>query len=118
MPPSPRQSEKTESTTKLSTTTQIHSTDRAAVSLLFSLLVVERFVPFVLRLPGVLQDGAENGLKQQDSQIDDEEGIHGPGRKKAKLSTSLPGDYLHAQTRTRWAKSHFSTADRFWDLHL
>lgn len=53
-------------------------TYRTAVSLLFSLLVVERLVPFLLRLPGVLQDGAEDGLKQQDAQVDDEEGVHGP----------------------------------------
>lgn len=57
----------------------VSATDRAAVSLLFSLLVVERFVPFVLSLPGVLQNGAEDGLKQQDGQVDDEKGVHGPG---------------------------------------
>lgn len=53
-------------------------TNRAAVSLLFGLLVVERLVPFVLRLPRVLQDGAEDGLEQQDAQVDDQEGVHGP----------------------------------------
>lgn len=46
-------------------------TNRTAVSLLFSLLVVERLVPFVLSLPGILQDGAEDGLEQQDAQVDD-----------------------------------------------
>lgn len=46
-------------------------TNRTAVSLLFCLLVVERLAPFVLSLPGVLQDGAEDGLKQQDAQVDD-----------------------------------------------
>lgn len=46
-------------------------TYRTAVSLLFSLLVVERLVPFVLSLPGILQDSAEDGLKQQDAQVDD-----------------------------------------------
>lgn len=55
-----------------------NATDRAAVSLLFSLLVVKRFVPFVLRLPGVLQDGAEDGLEQQDCQVDDKKCIHRP----------------------------------------
>lgn len=53
-------------------------THRTAVSLLFGLLVVEGLVPLVLRLPGVLQDGAEDGLEQQDAQVDYEEGIHGP----------------------------------------
>lgn len=46
-------------------------TYRTAVSLLFSLLVVERLVPFVFSLPGILQDGAEDGLKQQDAQVDE-----------------------------------------------
>lgn len=45
-------------------------TNRTAVSLLFSLLVVEGLVPFVLCLPGILQDGAEDGLEQQDAQVD------------------------------------------------
>lgn len=49
----------------------IQQTNRTAVSLLFSLLVVEGFVPFLLSLPGVLQDGAEDGLKQEDAQVDD-----------------------------------------------
>lgn len=55
-----------------------NKTYRTAVSLLFSLLVVERLVPFVFSLPGIFQDGAEDGLKQQDAKVDDEEGIHGP----------------------------------------
>lgn len=41
----------------------VRPTNRTAVSLLFSLLVVERLVPFGLRLPGILQNGAEDGLK-------------------------------------------------------
>lgn len=49
----------------------------AAVSLLLSLLVVEGLVPLVLGLPGVLEDGTEDGLKQQDAQVDDEERVHG-----------------------------------------
>lgn len=72
----------------------VSATDRAAVSLLFSLLVVERFVPFVLSLPGVLQNGAEDGLKQQDGQVDDEKGVHGPGERNVKLSISLTLDTL------------------------
>lgn len=74
--------------------TIVSATDRAAVSLLFSLLVVERFVPFVLSLPGVLQNGAEDGLKQQDGQVDDEKGVHGPGERNVKLSISLTVDTL------------------------
>lgn len=56
----------------------VRLTNRTAVSLLISLLVVERLVPFVLSLPGVLQNGAEDGLEQQDAQIDDQVSVHGP----------------------------------------
>lgn len=52
------------------------STYTTAVSLLLSLLIIERFVPFLLRLPGVLQDGAEDGLGQKDAQVDNQEGVH------------------------------------------
>lgn len=62
-------------------------TDLAAVSLLLCLLVVEGLVPFVLSLPGVLQDGAEDGLKQQDAQVDEQKGVHGPERKTPKIHT-------------------------------
>lgn len=56
----------------------VRLTNRTAVPLLISLLVVERLVPFVLSLPGVLQNGAEDGLEQQDAQIDDQVSVHGP----------------------------------------
>lgn len=46
-------------------------TNRTAVSLLFSLSVVEGLVPLLLGLPGILQDRAEDGLEQQDAQVDD-----------------------------------------------
>lgn len=61
-------------------------TNRTAVPLLFSLLVVERLIPLVLSLPGILQDGAEDSLEQQDAQIDDEEGVHGPDKEQCILS--------------------------------
>ena len=54
------------------------STYRAAVLLLLRLLVVEGLVPLVLRLPRILQDGTEHRLEQQDAQVDDQEGVHGP----------------------------------------
>lgn len=46
-------------------------TNRTAVSLLFSLSVVEGLVPLLLGLPGILQDRAEDGLEQEDAQVDD-----------------------------------------------
>lgn len=53
-------------------------TNRTAFSLLFCLLVVEGLIPFFLSLPGILQDGAEDGFEQQDAQVDDQKGIHRP----------------------------------------
>lgn len=62
-------------------------TDLAAVSLLLCLLVVEGLVPLVLSLPGVLQDGAEDRLKQQDAQVYEQKGVHGPEGKTAQIHT-------------------------------
>lgn len=52
-------------------TLNLRLTNRTAFSLLFRLLVVEGLVPFFLSLPGILQDGAEDGFEQQDAQVDD-----------------------------------------------
>lgn len=97
---------------------RVEQTDRTTVSLLFSLLVVERLVPFVLTLPGVLQNGAEDGLEQQDAQIDDQEGVHRPETDfniESIIACILKTAIFRLLT-TRGA--HFSTAERFWDLHL
>lgn len=90
----------------------VRLTNRTAVSLLFSLLVVEGLVPFVLSLPGILQDGAEDGLKQQDAQVDDKEGIHGPNT-GIHLMLNKPLHVDHNIVLILRGNTHFSTAERF-----
>lgn len=102
----------------------------AAVAFCLSLPVIEWLVPFLLCLPGIFQNGAEDSLKKQDNQIDDEKRVHRPERELHKWSN---GELKWRQGKLfpfwvyRWwdreerrggGCSYFSTAERFWDLHL
>lgn len=49
------------------------------------LLVVPGLVSVGVRLPGVLQDGVDEGFADQDAQIDNQVGVHRPGGKTQKI---------------------------------
>lgn len=53
-------------------------TDHVALALVFRAVVVPGLVPVRRPLPGVLEDGVDHGFADQDAQIHDEEGVHGP----------------------------------------
>lgn len=53
-------------------------TDHVALALVLRPVVVPGLVPVWRPLPGVLEDGVDHGLADQDAQIHDEEGVHGP----------------------------------------
>lgn len=49
-----------------------------ALALVLRPVVVPGLVPVRRPLPGVLEDGVDHGFADQDAQIHDEEGVHGP----------------------------------------
>lgn len=59
-------------------------TDHVALALVLRPVVVPGLVPVRRPLPGVLEDGVDHGFADQDAQIHNEEGVHGPAGEAAR----------------------------------
>lgn len=70
-----------------------------ALALVLRPVVVPGLVPVRRPLPGVLEDGVDHGLADQDAQIHDEEGVHGPAAGDQKRSGAVTSGCLASRAR-------------------